>query len=64
MKGAELDRLTHGATNGMAGLGVTMPIWEQHLQHFGSVAQSLVPILSALWLAVQIVAYIRKRVFK
>jgi hypothetical protein len=38
-----------------------MPIWEQHLQHFGSVAQSLVPILSALWLAVQIVAYVRKR---
>lgn len=55
--GVILDRITTGVAAG----GVSLPLWEQGLVHVGSVAQSMVPILSALWLLVQIGGYIRKR---
>jgi hypothetical protein len=59
-KGHALDRIT----NGVAGVGLTMPAWERELIHMGEIATALVPILSALWLAVQILGYARKRLAK
>lgn len=41
-------------TNGVAGLGLTMPAWLPQLETASAVAAQLVPILSALWLALQI----------
>ncbi|NBZ87917.1 hypothetical protein [Stagnihabitans tardus] len=55
MKGQALNRVT----NGVAAAGVTLPAWEVHLQHAGVIAASVVPILSALWLAVQIVRFVQ-----
>lgn len=46
-------------TNGVAAVGLTFPAWENHLQHAGAVAASMVPILSALWLAVQIARFVQ-----
>ena len=48
-------------TSGMAVAGVTYPAWQHGLDQAGAVAASLVPILSALWLAVQLVVYVRKQ---
>ena len=56
-KGAVLDRVTNGVAVG----GVSLPVWEQHLVHIGAIATALVPILSAAWLAIQMVGYLRKR---
>lgn len=47
-------------TTAMATAGVTYPAWQAHLQIMGDVASALVPILSAVWLAVQIVGYVRR----
>lgn len=41
-------------TDGVAGLGITMPAWLPQLETASAVAAALVPILSALWLALQI----------
>jgi len=54
--GANLDRVT----NGVAAGGVSMPVWFPALQDVSGAAVHLVPILSALWLAVQIVTHIRR----
>lgn len=52
-----LDR----ATSAVAGAGITYPVWQENLTQAGNVAQALVPILSALWLALQIMGYVRRR---
>lgn len=48
-------------TDGVAGAGIAMPLWFPSLEDVSGVAAHLVPILSAAWLTVQIVAYIRAR---
>lgn len=48
-------------TDGVAVSGLAMPVWWPSLHEFSVLASELVPILSALWLAVQIVAWLRKR---
>jgi hypothetical protein len=58
LKGNFMDR----TTTGVATVGVTYPAWETQLHHFGEVAAIMVPILSALWLAVQIVAFIIRQI--
>ena len=42
------------ATDGVAAVGVMMPAWLPKLESTSQVAGALVPILSALWLALQI----------
>lgn len=42
------------ATDGVAAVGVMMPAWLPKLESASQVAGALVPILSALWLALQI----------
>lgn len=49
------------ATDGVAVGGLSMPVWFPSLETVSNVAAQLVPILSAAWLAVQIIAYVRKR---
>jgi hypothetical protein len=56
-KEAVLDRIT----NIVAGGGISYPFWEYHLQHIGTIAQALVPVLSSIWLAVQIIGQMRRR---
>lgn len=56
-RGEILDR----ATTGVAVGGVTMPSWFPSLQHASETAAQLVPVLSALWLAVQLFEWARKR---
>lgn len=46
------------ATNGVAAAGVTLPVWLPTLEAASQVAAALVPILSALWLVVQITRFV------
>lgn len=46
------------ATNGVAVGGVTMPAWLPDLIQASVVAGQLVPILSAVWLVVQIARFL------
>lgn len=46
------------ATDGLAVGGLTMPAWFPSLEHVSQGAALAVPILSALWLAVQIVRFL------
>lgn len=55
------DMILERVTGAVAGAGITLPVWERHLIHAGDIAAALVPILSALWLAVQILGYVRRR---
>lgn len=48
------------ATNGVAVAGVTLPAWLPTLEAASRVAGHLVPILSAVWLAVQIVRFVQR----
>lgn len=54
IKGQGMER----GTTGLAAVGLTLPVWEQSLQHLGTVAAAALPILSAVWLAVQIVGFV------
>jgi lysozyme len=47
-------------TTGVSAVGVTLPAWWPTLEGASNVAVLLVPILSALWLLVQIVTFARK----
>ncbi len=49
-------------TNVVAAGGITSPAWLPTLETASQVAANLVPILSAVWLVIQIGGYIRKRV--
>lgn len=57
---ALVERVTDRATSSLAVGGVTLPAWWPSLDQASSVAVQLVPILSALWLIVQIVGYVRR----
>jgi GH24 family phage-related lysozyme (muramidase) len=46
-------------TNGIALGGATSPAWWPSLEDVSNMATQLVPILSALWLAVQIIRFLR-----
>ncbi|MFO1202996.1 MAG: hypothetical protein U1E58_10220 [Tabrizicola sp.] len=48
------------ATNGVAVAGVTLPAWLPSLEAASQVAAHLVPILSALWLAMQITRFVQR----
>lgn len=45
-------------TDGVAAGGLSFPFWAPSLNEASSVAAALVPILSAVWLAVQIARFI------
>lgn len=59
-RAALVERVTDRATTGLAVGGVSLPAWWPSLDQVSSVAVELVPILSALWLVVQIVGYVRR----
>lgn len=46
------------ATDGVAAVGVVMPAWLPKLDSASVIAAQLVPILSAAWLALQIVRFV------
>lgn len=45
-------------TNGVAAAGLTMPFWVPSLDQVSGVAGAMVPVLSALWLLVQIARFV------
>lgn len=47
-------------TNGIAAAGISLPAWWPSLEATSSVAAQYVPILSAVWLFVQIVRQLAK----
>ena len=49
------DLMVNRATSGLAALYLAFPRWDDALSQASHIAGLLVPILSALWLAVQIV---------
>lgn len=57
----EVDATMKTITTGVAVSGVTMPVWMPTLEEVSGLAETLVPILSAMWLIVQIINYARKR---
>lgn len=59
-RAALVERVTDRATSGLAVGGLSLPAWWPSLGEASSVAVELVPILSALWLVVQIVGYVRR----
>lgn len=48
------EGMTVKVTNGVAGLGLTLPAWWPTLAELSAFAAAIVPILSAIWLALQI----------
>lgn len=46
------------ATDGVAVGGISMPVWAPTLNEASNMAAALLPILSALWLAVQIARFL------
>lgn len=55
------EALLAKTTTGLAGLGLTMPAWWPTLEQTSNWAAQLVPILSAIWIALQIIFFIRRR---
>jgi hypothetical protein len=49
------------STNIIAGFGLTLPTWWPSLEATSNTAAALVPILSAIWLFLQILRFIRKK---
>lgn len=47
-------------TNGVAGLGITLPAWWPTLAELSAFAAAVVPILSAIWLIIQIGRVVRE----
>lgn len=53
---------SQSTTNGMAALGATSPLWYWPiLEHTSNIAVMLVPIVSLIWLVLQIAAFIIKK---
>lgn len=52
--------MIHGTSNAVAVGAVTSPLWLEQLQQWSEVAATVVPILGAIWLAIQILGYIWK----
>ena len=55
-KGAMMER----TTSGVAAAGVMMPAWLPELDKASVTAAQLVPILSAAWLAIQIIRVVAR----
>ncbi len=49
------------ATTGVAGAGVTLPAWWPSLADTSNIAAQMVPIVSLLWLILQIIRHVRNR---
>lgn len=49
------------ATTGVAGAGVTLPAWWPSLAESSNLAAQLVPIVSLVWLVLQIIRHLRGR---
>lgn len=49
------------ATTGIAGAGVILPAWWPSLAESSNVAAQLVPIVSLVWLVLQIIRHLRGR---
>ncbi len=54
----QIEDIAGKATTVVAGGGIAMPVWMPVLERVSQIAAALVPILSALWLAVQIWRFI------
>jgi hypothetical protein len=52
------EHIVRRVTDGVSLGGVTSPLWRDGLDLASGVALSLVPILSALWLSVQIARFL------
>lgn len=48
-------------TNGIAIGGLTLPAWDSTLAAVSSTAAQLLPIISLIWLIIQIFVFIRKQ---
>lgn len=55
------EALTVKITNGVAASGLVLPVWWPTLNEISAFAATLVPILSAIWLVVQIVRTLRAK---
>lgn len=51
------DRITHG----VAGAGVTIPLWYEWLQNTSEVAAVLLPIFGITWIGIQIYSHFRMK---
>ncbi len=49
------DSVAERVTTAVAGVGVTMPAWWHYIETTSNLFAMMVPILSAIWLVVQIV---------
>lgn len=47
-------------TNGIATAAVLSPLWMKSLEELSAIASMVLPILGALWLAIQILGYLWK----
>lgn len=54
------DNIAERATTAVAGVGLTFPSWWYHFEATSNFFALLIPILSAVWLIVQIVRVIVK----
>jgi hypothetical protein len=50
----------HQSSNVVAVGAVTSPLWLEQLQQWSDLAATIVPILGAVWLAIQILGYLWK----
>lgn len=55
------EAFTVKLTNGVAVGGITMPAWWPTLAEISSLAATLVPIFSLIWLAIQIIRALRTK---
>ncbi len=54
------DRVIVPTTNGVALFGITLPAWLPSLDAVSTFAGQMVPILSAIWLIVQIWRFVAR----
>ena len=53
-----------GLTSGIAVVALAEPVWDQWLKYASEVAGDTLPILGALWLAIQALSKIKETWFK
>jgi GH24 family phage-related lysozyme (muramidase) len=56
----KIEAMMIKTTTGVSAVGVTLPAWWSALEGASNVAVLMVPILSALWLLVQLISFARK----
>lgn len=59
-RAALVERVSDRVTAGVAAGGVSLPVWWPSLGEVSDMAVELVPILSALWLLLQMGVYLRR----